>query len=404
MFEGDGTGIAPQFVCTVVRDSQVLGHVVIDSFIGQRATGGLRMLPDVSETEIRDLARAMTLKYGFLGIPRGGAKAGVRGDPEAPEAERRQRLSEFARAIAPLLRHRIYAPATDMGTMNADIRFVLETAGVRVPRRERHNTQSGPYTAHTVFVAMQRAARHLDLDLSACRVAIEGFGKVGAPLARLVHTSGARVVAISTSHGALYDPRGLDVPRLIELAAQFGSRVVEMYRDAERLDCAALLELPVEILAPCARGNSIHAGNAVRVAARLICPGANNPLTPDAERALFARGVLCVPDFVANCGGVLGSIMEYAAVSPARIVELLERRIGARIAWLLQTAAAQNVPPREIAEVYAMHRVEQMQRAAAQPTLTRALFGLGQEIYRHGWIPRTLVAPLAQQYFERIVS
>lgn len=392
-----------QFVTKVVRDDQVLGYVVIDSFIGQRATGGLRMLTDVNEAEIRDLARAMTLKHGFLGIPRGGAKAGVRGDPEAPEAERRQRLSEFARAIAPLLRHRIYAPATDMGTTNADIRFVLESAGMRVPRRERHNIQSGPYTAHSVFVAMQRAARHLGLNLSACRVAIEGFGKVGAPLACLAHAAGARVVAISTSHGALYDPRGLDVPRLIELAAQFGSRVVEMYRDAERLDCAALLELPVEILAPCARGNSIRAENAARVAARVICPGANNPLTPDAERALFARGVLCVPDFVANCGGVLGSIMEYAAVSPARILALIEQRIGMRIDWILHTAVAQNVPPREIAAAYALRRVEQMQRAVAQPTLTRALFDVGQEIYRHGWVPRALVAPLAQRYFERIV-
>lgn len=391
-----------QFVTRVVRNDQVLGYVVIDSFIGQRATGGLRMLPDVNEAEIRDLARTMTLKHGFLGIPRGGAKAGVRSDPEVSEAERRQRLSEFARAIAPLLRQHIYAPAPDMGTTNADIRFVLESAGMRVPRRERHNIQSGPYTAHSVFVAMQRAARHLGLDLAACRVAIEGFGKVGAPLARLVFDAGARVVAISTSRGALYDPRGLDVPRLIELTAQFGSRVVEMYRDAERLDCAALLELPVEILAPCARSNSIHAENAVRVAARVTCPGANNPLTPEAERVLFARGVLCVPDFVANCGGVLGSIMEYAAVSPARILALIERRIGARISWILQTAAAQNVPPREIAVAYAMQRAEQIQRAA-QPTLARALFDVGQEIYRHGWMPRALVAPLAQRYFERSV-
>ena len=105
-----------QLVCTVVEDSTVMGYVVIDSTVGGRSCGGLRMLPDVDEAEIRSLGRAMTLKYGFLGLPQGGAKAGVRGDPEAPQAERWRRLVEFGRAIAPLLRSHVYIPGTDMGT------------------------------------------------------------------------------------------------------------------------------------------------------------------------------------------------------------------------------------------------------------------------------------------------
>lgn len=395
---------APQWVCTVVRGSTVIGYVVIDSFVGGRASGGLRMLPDVDEAELRDAARAKTLKHSFLGLPRGGAKAGIRGDPEAPQSERLRLLKEFGQAIAPLLRARIFAPAPDMGTRNSDIECVREAAGVRVPRRERHTIQSGSYTAVSVFVAMQRAAYHFDLELSACRVAIEGFGKVGNSLAIRLADAGARVVAISTLQGALYNPNGLDVAQLTELAAQFGRRMVEHYPDAERLDRAALLELPVDVLSPCARHNSIHSGNVNRVAARIVCPGANNPVMPEAERVLFERGVLSVPDFVANCGGALGATMEYAAVSPARIAVLIEERLGARIDWILQTAAEQNVLPRDIAVPLALRRHAHIQRVAAHPGLRGALFEFGQEIYRHGWLPRVLVAPLSQRYFERMIG
>jgi len=395
---------APQWVCKVVRDSTVIGYVVIDSFVGGRASGGVRMLADLDEAELRDAARAKTLKHSFFGLPRGGAKAGIYGNPEAPQSERLRLLKEFGQAIAPLLRARIFAPAPDMGTHNADIEYLRESAGVRVPRRERHTIQSGVYTALSVFVGIQRATRRMGLPLSDCRVAIEGFGKVGGSLARVVSEAGARVVAISTSQGALYNPKGLDVARLTELAAQFGSRLVEHYPDAERLDCAALLELPVEVLSPCARRHSIHSENVGRVAARIVCPGANNPVSPEAERALLARGVLSVPDFVANCGGALGATMEYAAIPPTRIAAVLEERLGARMDWVLQTAAEQNVSPREIAVAYALRRHAQIQHAAAHPTLRGALFEFGQEVYRHGWLPRALVAPLSRRYFERMIG
>src|SRR3989304_5438495 len=103
-------------IFTAVHDGNVLGYVAIDSTVRDRSCGGLRMLPDIDEAEIRALARSMTLKYGFLGLPQGGAKAGVRCDPEAPKEERRQRLATFGQAIAPLLLSRIYVPGTDMGT------------------------------------------------------------------------------------------------------------------------------------------------------------------------------------------------------------------------------------------------------------------------------------------------
>jgi glutamate dehydrogenase/leucine dehydrogenase len=171
-----------QLLSIVSRGSSVLGYLVIDSLVAGRSCGGLRLLPDIDESEMRQLARAMTLKYGFLGLPQGGAKAGVRGDPEGPLIERRERLIEFGRAIAPLLRNRIYVPGTDMGTDVDDIRYMLKGVGVPITYRELRNNDSGYYTALSVFTSVKQAVRHSRKNLSECSVAIEGFGKVGRSL------------------------------------------------------------------------------------------------------------------------------------------------------------------------------------------------------------------------------
>ncbi len=390
-----------QLMVTVTQGSEVLGYVVIDTTVGGRSIGGLRMLPDVTEAEMRELARTMTLKYGFLGLPHGGAKGGVIGDPDAPQAERRRRLASFGQAIFPLLRNRAYIPGPDIGTDNADIQYMLKSIGIRVKRRELGGSESGYYTAVTVFTGAKESTRHLGLNLSKCSVAIEGFGKVGRALGRLLAEANARVVAISTLRGAVFNPQGLDVERLSKLAAEAGSEVVNLYTDAERIERAALLELPVDLLCPCARHHSVHMANASRVAARIICPGANNPVTPEAERVLFKRGVLCLPDFVTNSGGVLGGTMEFASVRKEKIATFLERHIGAGISRILKEAARQNVLPREIAVPLALRRFDQMRRNAAHATPLDRLFRFGLALYRRGWFPGPVVATLSLPYFEK---
>jgi len=393
-----------QLVCTVVQRSEVVGYVVIDSTIGGRSCGGLRMLPDIDEAEMRGLARAMTLKYGFLGLPQGGAKAGVRCDPEAPKEERWQRLATFGQAIAPLLLSRIYVPGTDMGTDNADIRYMLEVVGAQTKQRELRGTQSGYYTALSVLTGVKQATRHLGLIMSKCNVAIEGFGNVGRALGELLNAVNARVVAISTTKGAIFNSKGLDMKRLIKLATEVGSRVIDLYTDAERIDRSALLELPVDLLCLCARHHSLHIGNAGYIKTRIICAGANNPVTPEAERLLFRNGVLCLPDFVTNCGGVLGGTMEFASIPSARIEAFINRHIGERIAWLLSEASKQHVLPRDIAVPLALSRFERMRRNAVHPTLFSQFFKAGLELYRRGWIPARLVAFLSLPYFEKSLT
>lgn len=147
----------------------------------------------------------------------------------------------------------------------------------------------------------------------------------------------------------------------------------------------------------------LHAGNAPRIAARVISAGANCPATPEAERVLHERDILCLPDFITNCGGVLGGTMEFAGVRPARIAEFVQRRIGTRIGWLLAEAARRAVAPREIAEPIAMERHARVrQRARAMPA--RLALEPCLELHRRGWIPRGVVGALAPAYFERLLG
>jgi glutamate dehydrogenase/leucine dehydrogenase len=399
-----------QLVCVARSGDDVLGYVAIDSTVHGRSRGGLRMLPDVDEPEMRGLARAMTLKYGFLGLPQGGAKGGVRGDPEAPAENRRARLGAFARLVAPLLRSGVFTPDTDMGTTRADIDHVLAVAGVTAPRRRGSASRSGFYTALTVRAAARVAARAAGVELTGARVAIEGFGSVGASLALLVRDEGARVVAASTSAGAVYAPDGLDVARLAALGRELGSRAIEAYADeargegARRIEREALLALPVDVLCPCARHGSVHEGNASAVQARVVAPGANNPVTPDAERALEARGVVCVPDFVSNSGGVLGGTMEFAAVPERAIAVFVDEHFAARVAWLLAASARGGESPRALAVRLALSRRASGQRRAAwRAPLGRAL-DAGLVMYRRGWVPAAIVGRLSLPYFRRTMA
>ena len=397
-----------QLVCMARDGDDTLGYIAIDSTVGGRARGGLRLMPDVDEMEVRGLARAMTLKYGFLGLPQGGAKAGVRGDPEAPPEARRARLAAFARLVAPVLRSGVFTPDTDMGTTRADIVHVLAIAGLPAAPRRDSSERSGFYTALTVRAAARVAARAANLDLAGASVAIEGFGSVGASLATLLNDVGARVVAVSTTAGAVYDPSGLDVVELGALARSAGSGVVHAYADlrpgVRRLDRAELLTLPVDVLCPCARHGSVHDGNVGEVRAHIVAPGANNPLTPAAERVLVARGAICVPDFVANCGGVLGGTMEFAAVSTPTIAEFVDGHFAARVAWLLAESARSGETIRTVAERLALAR----RLGAARPPLWRVplgkLLGSGLALYRHGLVPAAVVGRLSLPYFRRAMA
>jgi glutamate dehydrogenase/leucine dehydrogenase/SAM-dependent methyltransferase len=384
-----------QIVYTVERLGTELGFVVVDSSIEGRARGGLRLVPDVTELELRAAARAMTLKYGLLGLPQGGAKAGLHGDPDASVERRREQILVFARTIEPLLRARTYVPDADLGTRAADIRWVMQALGLPVRRHDWRASRSGEYTAVSCVAAARAAVARRGKTLAQCRVAIEGFGSVGAAVADLLRREGARIVAVSTSRAALYAPAGLDVDELLRLSANAGSRLVESYPRAERLRREQLFELEIDLLCPCARHHSIHVGNAAAIAAPVICPGANNPASPEAERVLDGRGVLYVPDFVGNCGGVLGGTLEFAGVARARTVAIIDRYVNETVTGLIAVAERRGASLRAVAEPLAMSRHAEVRAANESPAAGGRVVNGALELYRRGWIPRRAVAAIA---------
>jgi glutamate dehydrogenase (NAD(P)+) len=394
-----------QVVCAARIGAGAVGYIVFDSTVRGRSHGGLRLLPDVEEAELRDLALNMTLKYGFVGLPYGGAKAGIRGNPEGSAEERREALAAFGRQMAPLLRAGIYRPAPDMGTSAADIRCVLGAAEVPLTRQDFRKSRSGYHTALTVLAGVQAVAQHLGRTLTEATAAVEGFGAVGGALSELLAHSGIRIVAISNLHGALYNPEGLDVTQLSALATDGGSRaVIERYREAERIERAELFELPVDFLCPCARHGSVHAGNAQGIRARAICPGANNPVTPAAEHLLTSRGVICLPDFVTNCGGVLGGTMNFAGLDEPSIADFISRRIGDQLRHLLRNDGRQGATLREVALRLALDRFARISGRGNVATLRSRALAFGIDLYRRGWIPPTAVQALAPYYLERVLA
>jgi glutamate dehydrogenase (NAD(P)+) len=390
---------ATRLLCVETRGEK-LGYVAIDSSIGASARGGLRLVNNLSETEIGDAAHAMTLKYGLLGLSLGGAKAGVIGDPDASFDEKRERLLAFGRAIEPMLRSREYIPDADLGTSAQDIRWMIETLGLPVQYREWRDNRSGYWTACSVTGAIKGALEFQGDSLKGKTAAIEGYGAVGSALARKLSDNGARIVAISTSLGAIYDPGGINLDQLEQLVRTHRHRAVLEY-PARLMPCESLFGLDVDVLCPCARNASIHTANAAAVKASLVGPGANNPITAASELILRDRGVLVLPDFVSNCGGVLGGTMSFASVPPRRIARFVEERVAETTNKLLAMARHSGDSMRTVAERVAMERFERNRSSSGNRS---RLFVLFLDYYRRGLVPGWPIGMISPVYFDRITQ
>jgi glutamate dehydrogenase/leucine dehydrogenase len=331
--------------------------LVVDNTACGAAIGGVRMAADVSAEEVFRLARAMTLKNAAAGLAHGGGKAGIAADPRSPDKQRLVRA--FARAIREI---GDYIPGPDMGTDEACMARVRDEIGRSVglprvvggiPLDEIGATGFG--LAHSAEVA----APFCGLELKGATLAVEGFGSVGRHAARFLTERGVRLVAAGDSRGAVHDPGGIDVEALAAAKRQTGS--VTGYARGRRIGADELLTLPCDILIPAARPDCLHAGNAAAVRARLILQGANIPATAEAEAILHRRGVLVVPDFIANAGGVICAAVEYHGGSEAGAFEQIAQKIRHNTEAVLARSRETGTEPRRAAVDLATERV----RAAA---------------------------------------
>jgi glutamate dehydrogenase/leucine dehydrogenase len=388
----------PEFVCTVRDDNMgLLGHVVVHASIDGHACGGLRMFDTVCLEELQDLAKSMTLKYGFSGMRQGGAKAGIFASPELSTERRRGLLFRFGQLIAPLLRSGYYNPGPDMNTTAEDIEHMLSAAAVRTPGPRRGmGKKSGLYTGMSVMVAAEAVASVLRETLEGKTVAIEGFGSVGSALAMLMaKKKKARVVAISTTQGAIHNPAGLDVERLLDLRQSHGNDLVNAYDDADHIEKEELVLLDVDILSPCARRNAITEANVDKVRARIVCPGANNPITREAHLELFRRGVIVVPHFIANCGGVIGNKAEVLGVDEEFIEAFIRQRNFEQVRSLILRSREAHEAMFDIALREASNSFDQMRQHAARKSAGNRLRKAGLRAFNAGLVPKPLARSLA---------
>jgi len=390
-----------QLICSIIRRKLgLLGYIVIDSAVNGHSCGGLRMLPDVSVSELQSLARVMTLKFGFLGMSEGGAKAGIIADPSIPHERKLALLRTFAEAASPLLKTHAYVPASDMGTNSEEIRYMLQSIGLKVCHTKiQREEQGGFYTGFSVFAGAWAAARHMNLELSKSTIAIEGFGKVGSSVANVFSQKGVKVVAISTLRGAIYDPDGLNVGKLIQIKNKFGDDVVNIYDKAERIETGQLLSLDVDILSPCARHHSINLRNVAEIKAKIISPGANIPFTHEAEQILWRRGKLCLPDFVTNCGGILGSSMKNAGLSEQYIGNFIIKEFGNKISKIIEISKKEKISPVELAEMEAEKKSSWVKARSEQKTIGNRIFNIALRVYKKNLIPNCFAKFYAPRYF-----
>lgn len=351
-------------VCVSDRRSGMRGVLVVDNSARGVGKGGTRMAPNLSVGEVARLARTMTWKWAAVDLFHGGAKAGILGDPAAPNKE--EVLRAFARALANEVPAE-YVFGLDMGLVEKDAAIFVDELGDRGAAVGLPGVLGGlPYdelgvTGYGVAEATDAAATAIALPLEGARVAVQGFGAVGQAAGERLVELGAVITAVSTAAGAVVDTDGIDLPRLVSLRRELGDACVIEYGGA--LDPSAALATDAQILVAAAREDVIDTDLAASTDARLVVEGANMPTTPGALEVLDARGVTVVPDFIANAGGIVAAAHSMDAryspftVSPGDVFPMISTKIRQNTLTVLTEAVDRGLSTHAAARTIAQQRV-----------------------------------------------
>ena len=356
------------------RVEMFTGYRVHHSTVLGPSKGGIRFDKHVSMDEVRALAMWMTWKCSLVGIPYGGAKGGVIVDPRTLSQPEHERLTRrYASELIPLISPHSDIPAPDMGTTPQHMAWIMDTYSMTVGYSVPAIVTGKPLviggsqgrtvsTGRGVVTVMMEALRRMGkLDAAKTRVAVQGFGNVGSNAASYAYENGFKVVAVSDIHGGIYNPNGLDIPSVMEHVTITGS--VINFPGAEPVTNNELLEVPCEVLLPCAMEGQLTSDNADRIKARMVVEGANGPTTPEADDIMRGNGVLVVPDILANSGGVIVSYFEWVQDlqsffwDETEIFRQLERIMIRAYDLTVRTAEEHNIDMRTAAQVAAIKRV-----------------------------------------------
>jgi glutamate dehydrogenase (NAD(P)+) len=285
--------------------------------------GGVRFHPNVTLEEVMALAAWMTVKCAAVNLPFGGAKGGIRVDPKKLSLKELERITRrYTSEIGLFIGPHSDIPAPDMNTNAQIMAWIMDTYSMNTGSTATGVVTGKPIslagslrrvnaTRRGVFACRREAARRLGLDLQGARVAVQGFGNVGSTAAELFAQNGARIVAVQDHTSTLYNPKGLNLTKLLEYVQTSAEHGVAGFAQAERMDDEDFWGVACDILVPAALEGQIDAARAQAIRARLVLEGANGPTVPEADDVLQERGVLVVPDVICNAGGVTVSYFEW---------------------------------------------------------------------------------------------
>ncbi|NNF59113.1 MAG: Glu/Leu/Phe/Val dehydrogenase [Rhodothermaceae bacterium] len=298
------------------------GYRVIHNEVLGPSKGGIRYAPDVHLDEVKALAAWMAWKCAIVGVPFGGAKGGITCDPSSMSAGELERLTRrYTANLMDVFGPDKDIPAPDMNTNEQIMAWLLDTYSMHVRRTETAVVTGKPLliggsegrreaTGRGVMTTTLAAMERLGLRPAECTVAVQGFGNVGSVAAQLLREQGCSIVAVSDVSGGYHNADGIDIEAAMAYADAHG-RSLAGFEGAEPITNTELLALDVDVLAPCAKENQLTGANAADVKAKIVVEGANGPTTPEADTILDEKGVLVIPDILANAGGVTVSYFEW---------------------------------------------------------------------------------------------
>ncbi|MFA5763613.1 MAG: Glu/Leu/Phe/Val dehydrogenase [archaeon] len=335
------------------------GFVVIDNTALGPGKGGIRMTPTVSKDEVARLARTMTYKNALADLPFGGAKAGIIADDrQLTKLEKKKIVEEFSKALKIVI-PKLYVAAPDMNMAEEEMSWFAKANGSKKACTGKPKSMGGlPHelgsTGFGVAVATEVATKFLGKDLKKMTFSIEGFGNVGVFAAKFLEQKGAKLVAVSDSKGCLFVKEGIDVEKLIKIKNETKS-VINYPGNSGT--CPEIIHANVDILITAAIPDFIKVKNFDEIKAKIIIEGSNIPMTQQVEELLHEKGVLVVPDFVANAGGVISSYVEYTGGNEKKMFTMVENKIKKNTLLVLNTAKKNKTIPRVAAMEIAQKRI-----------------------------------------------
>ena len=332
----------------------IIGYLVIDRLIDGRSFGGVRIIPEIPLEELQAISRSMTYKCAFVGMKMGGAKSTIMINEEN-EKYRKDIISEFGRRISPFVKNGMYFPVMDMGISINELQIIFDNAGYKCDTCSWKNL-SHEYTAYSCFYATLSALEKKNIHIKDATFAVQGLGSVGCGYAKLMCKAGARLVAFSNKYGGLINDNGFDIDDIIQDILSKGDNFI-LERSDKNVSRESVLEQDVTILLPAANTFVINDENYKRIKADIIVCAANAPISHETERLL--KNKIVITDFIANCGGVLGSVLD-DYVSNDVILKIMSTFYKRKVGDLIDQSLKSEKPLLDVAIDDIEKRVEEM--------------------------------------------